>query len=108
MIDLLNDLTVQFVWKIDNYLLGFVDLKFQVLPTMGTTVASTITDWTEFQATFDKENSSTEYNAIVGKSKADVWTLILGEWAKYKVDPNTSANALRMLFDYVNSVGVKI
>ena len=107
MIDLLNDLTVQFVWKIDNYLLGFVDLKFQALPTIGTTVASTITDWVEFGATFNKEHSPTEYNAAVGKSKADTQTLILGEWVKYKVDPETSSGALRMLFDYVNSIGVK-
>jgi len=81
MIDLLNNLTLIFVHLIHNFELRFVDLKFRVLPTIGTIVNTGLDDWKEFQLTFYK--GSAGYTATIGKSKIEVWTLVSGEWDKY-------------------------
>jgi len=105
MIDLVNDLTLTFVWLIHNFELYFVDLKFKVLPTTGTIVATGLDDWIEFSVGFKKGTPG--YVATIGKSKDDVWALILGEWDKYQVDPATSVLELTQLFEYVTEKGVK-
>ena len=105
MIDLLNDLTLTFVHLIHNFELNFVDLKFQMWPTMGTVVATGLDDWIEFNVSF--REGSVGYTACIGKSKDDVWILVLAEWAKYEVDLNSSVSELTALFEYVTEKGVK-
>ena len=63
MIDLKNDLTLTFVWLIHNFELGFVDLKFRVLPTIGTIVTTGLDDLREFNISFPKETSN--YNEVL-------------------------------------------
>ena len=81
MIDLQNDLTLNFVHIVHGFQMGNIDIKFQVLPTLGTTVATTLDDWKEFQMNFEKGEAA--YDVAIGKSKDDIWTLLLGEWTKY-------------------------
>jgi len=96
MIDLLNDLTLTFVHLIHNFELKFVDLQFRVMPTMGTTVNTSLSDWKEFGASFREESAG--YIALIGKSKDDIWTLILGEWVKKKAF-NTEMTTWQPLHD---------
>jgi len=105
MLDLANDLTLTFESLIHNFELRFVSLMFRLLPTIGTTVATGLADWREFSVSF--REGTVGYTASIGKSKDDVWTLILGEWAKYQVDPLTSVPELTELFEYVTEKGVK-
>ncbi len=120
MIDLLNDLTLHFVWLLHNFELEDVTLKFRVLPTMGTTVATVLTDWIEFNVSLREGTAG--YSATIGKSKDDVWALILAEWTKYPVhtkwmvdvqttpdltEPDAPVPELRALFEYVTEKGVK-
>ena len=120
MIDLLNDLTLTFVWLIHNFENKTVDLKFRVLPTIGTVVATGLDDWLEFNITFVE--GSAGYTAAIGKSKTEIWTLVVNEWTKYQVhkqwtidvietpeltEPEQAAPELTYLFEYINTKGVK-
>jgi hypothetical protein len=77
-----NNLTLTFVWLIHNYELKLVDLKFRVLPTIGTTVATGPDDWKEFSISFREDSNG--YLATIGKSRDKIWTLILSQWTLYQ------------------------
>ena len=81
MIDLANDLTLTFVWIIHNFELKNIELKFRVLPTVGTTVATGLDDWKEINIGY--QDPSAAYNVIIGKSKDEIWSLITIEYGKY-------------------------
>lgn len=104
MIDLKNDLTLHFAWLIHNFELGFVDMKFRLLPTMGTTVQTGLSDWIEQSVPIHSD--APEYASVIGKSKDEVWTIILGEWTKF-VNEEPFYEGLRPMFEYVQAIGIK-
>lgn len=103
MIRLKNNLTVTLGYVIHNLENEFVSMKLAVLPTPGTTVTSTASDWKDYEVSIQKDSEF--FTSVIGQNLAVIISFIQTQFALY-LNGDTYEMSFEAVFEELAKVGI--